>query len=153
MDKKSLKVAGQVWRPKWEQDARQPPLPMRRFSLFARHTCPASYKLFLSTYTHWHAVKHRLHIVIKASDEFQPLTLLQTREIGSLLSVLPWCILVDGRPCLHCNNTEKNGGKWLKLWSHDHNRSNYNHACAQRSMAIIKKSYGKILLNFLLTLV
>ena len=54
-----------------------------------------------STHTHFYAVEHCPHVVLKASDEFQPLAHLPTREIGSLLFVPPWCTLLAERPCLH----------------------------------------------------
>jgi hypothetical protein len=43
------------------------------------------------SHTHFYVVEHCSRIVLKASDEFQPLTHLPTREIGSLLFVPPWC--------------------------------------------------------------
>jgi hypothetical protein len=56
------------------------------------------------SHTHFYAVEHSSRIVLKAY-EFQPLTHLPTREIGSLLFVPTWCTLLAERPCLHCHSS------------------------------------------------
>jgi len=53
----------------------------------------------------FYVVGHCPRIVLKASDGFQPLAHLQTREIGSLLFVPPWCTLLVDWPYLHCNRS------------------------------------------------
>ena len=88
------------------------------------------------------------HIVTKASDKFQNHTLIPTTEIGSLLFVLPWCILLVERSCLHCNDRKQSSTIRFKLWSHDHNGTDYKHACAERSVTILKICYGESADNF-----
>ena len=96
---------------------------------------------------------HCPRIVTKASDEFQNHALLPTREIGSLFFVLPWCILLVERSCLHCNDRKQNCTIRFKLWSRDHNGTGYKHACAERSVTILKICYGESVDDFLLSLV
>ena len=83
-------------------------------------------------------------IVLKASDKFQHLTHLPTREIGSLLFVRPWCTLLVGQPCLHCTYRKKNGAIRLKLRSRDHNSTNYKQTCAEDSVTINNKDMTKV---------
>jgi hypothetical protein len=133
---RSLKVAGQAWRTKREQGARQPPPLTRRFSKLERW------------YWHFYVVEHCPRIVLKASDEFQPLTHLPTREIGSLLFVPPWCTLLAERPYLHCHSIKENDAIKVKVRSRDHSSTNSKHACAESSVTNLKVCYGKSADNF-----
>jgi hypothetical protein len=90
---------------------------------------------------------------LKASDEFQPLTHLPTREIGSLLFVPPWCTLLVERPCLHCHSSKENDAIKVKLRTRDDSSANSKHACAEGSMINLKRCYGESANNFLLTYV
>lgn len=69
------------------------------YSPFVLHACPVIFKL-LDSLIHFYVIERCSCIVLKACNEFQPLTHLQTREIESLISVLPWCILPVERSCL-----------------------------------------------------
>jgi hypothetical protein len=100
--------------------------------------------------THSCAVEHCSRIVLKASIEFQPLTHLRTREIGSLLFVPPWCTLITERPCLHCHSSKKNDAVKVKFRSRDHSSTNSEHACAEGSVTHLKMCYGESADSFLL---
>jgi hypothetical protein len=105
------------------------------------------------SHTHFYAVEHCSRIVLKASDDFHPLTHLPTREIGSLLFVPPWWTLLAERPCLHCHNSKENDAIKVKLWSRDRSSTNSKHACAEGSVTNLKRCYGESADNFLLTYV
>jgi hypothetical protein len=121
--------------------------PRRRFSV-GRTTIYASQ----STHKHFYAVEHCPHIVLTASDEFQPLAHLLTREIGSLLFVPPWYTLLAEWPCLHENRSKKNEAIKIKLRSRDHSSTNSKHAYAEGSVTNLKMCYGESADNFLLSL-
>jgi len=93
-------------------------------------------------------VEHCPRIVLKASDEFQPLVHLLTREIGSLLFVPPWCKLLAEQPHLHRNRSKKNDAIKVKLRSCDHSSTNSKHACAEGSVTNLKMCYGESVDNF-----
>jgi len=106
-----------------------------------------------STHTHFYAVEQFPRIVLKASNEFQPLAHLPTREIGSLLFVPPWCTLLVERPCLHRNRSKKNDAIKVKLRSRDHSSMNSKHACAEGSVTNLKMCYGESADNFWLSFI
>jgi hypothetical protein len=98
-------------------------------------------------------VEHCPRIVLTASDEFQPLAHLLTREIGSLLFVPWWCTLLAEQPPLHGNRSKKNGAIKVKLRSRDHSSTNSKHACTEGSVTNLKMCYGESADSFWLSLV
>jgi hypothetical protein len=86
-------------------------------------------------------VEHCPRIVLTASDEFQPLAHLLSREMASLLFVSRWCTLLAERPCLYRN--KKNGVIKVKLRSRNHSSTNSKHACEEGSVTNLKMCYGE----------
>jgi hypothetical protein len=120
--------------------------------LLCLHCCSGRVSVGRSR-THFYAVEHCSRIVLKASDESQPLTHLPTREIGSLLFVPTWCTLLAERPCLHCHSSKENYTIKVKLRSHDHSSTDSKHACAEGSVTNLKRCYGERADNCWLTYV
>jgi hypothetical protein len=120
--------------------------------LLCLHCCSGRVSVGWS-HTHFYAVEHCSRILLKASDEFQPLTHLPTREIGSLFFVPPWCTLLAERPCLQCHSSKENDAIIVKLRPRDHISTNTKDVCADVSVTNLKRCYGESADNFLLTYV
>jgi hypothetical protein len=65
----------------------------------------------------------------------------------------PSCTLLAERLCLRCHSSKENDAIKVKLRSPDHSSTSSKHACAEGSVANLKRCYDESAHNFLLTYV